>query len=594
MASFVGSGSSEYISSIYGVYSSVVSDPPNSRPGSESDTIYGNGGEDYIDSAGGNDFIYTGAGNDTAYGGAGDDFFDDYTDSSFGGSDTFYGGTGNDTIYGWTGNDTLYGDEGNDLLYGEGDSDTLNGGVGADQMYGGDGSDTYYVDNVGDLVVDDGSGYGYDRVNSAIAFTLGAGLEALTLIGRLAINGTGNELGNDLTGNDSANSLYGLAGDDYLSGEAGADILDGGVGNDELYGGSGVDTLQGGDGNDNLSGGAGVDTLQGGAGNDYFQGDADADTLSGGTGNDTYYIGSTSNIVVETLLQSQGGGVDTIQLGYEVSSYTLGDNLENLQMYWDYIDQAGTGNALANVINGGYGSDRLNGLAGNDTLYGSYGADILDGGTGADTMNGGYDNDIYLVDQSTDLAVETSTYGGRDTVNSTASFTLGANVEDLTLLGSGALNGTGNSGANLIIGTTGVNTLRGLDGADTFRSQSGADIVIGGAGADTFQYQAVQGSNPTQRDSIRSGDGAGAFQGVGAAAGDRLDLSLLDADTTVSGVQDFVFGTATGRGRLWATTVGTSTYINGNTDSDTAIEFQVAIDDGLVTHTAYTSADFLL
>lgn len=576
MATFVGSGSSEYISSVYGVSSTVTSDPLYSIPGSASDTIFGNGGEDNINAAGGNDIIYTGAGNDIAYGGAGDDFFDDYTDSSFGGSDTFYGGAGNDTIYGWTGYDTLYGDEGNDLLYGEGDDDTLNGGVGADQMYGGDGSDTYYVDNVGDLVVDDGSGYGYDRVNSAIAFTLGAGLEALTLIGRLAINGTGNELGNDLTGNDSANSLYGLAGNDYLNGGAGADTLDGG------------------DGNDNLSGGSGVDTLLGGTGNDYFSGSAEADTLNGGTGNDTYYLESASNVVVETLLQSQGGGIDTVEIGYDVSSYTLGDNVENLQIYWYNSGQTATGNALANVMNGGYGPDRLNGLAGNDTLHGDEGADILDGGAGADTMRGGYDNDTYLVDQSTDVVIEDYSWEGRDVVNSTASFTLGANVDDLTLLGSGALNGTGNSGANLIIGTTGVNTLRGLDGADTFRSQSGADIVVGGNGADIFQYQAVSGSNPTQRDSIRSGDGAGAFQGVGAPAGDRFDLSLLDADTTVSGVQDFVFGTATGRGRLWATTVGTSTYINGNTDSDTAIEFQVAIDDGLVTHTAYTSADFLL
>lgn len=558
MANFVGTGAGEYISSYYGVSSGVISDPLNSRPSDAVDTIYGNGGNDNIDGGGGNDIIYTGAGNDTAYGGAGDDLFDDYTDSSFGGSDTFYGGVGSDTIYGWTGYDTLYGEAGDDSLYGEGDDDTLDGGIGADRMYGGDGSDTYYVDNVGDLVEDDGSGYGYDRVNSAVTFSLGAGLEALTLVGRLDINGTGNDLGNSITGNARNNSLYGLAGSDSLSGEAGADILEGGDGDDFLDGGSG------------------------------------ADAMYGGRGDDTYRVDSASDVVVETLFQSQGGGIDTVNLEYAPSSYTLGTSVENLQMSWDSGNQNATGNVLGNVIYGGSGANQIRGLEGNDVLHGYEGADILDGGTGVDTMYGGYAGDTYLVDQSTDRAIEYAWEEGMDIVNATASFTLGANVEDLTLVGSANINGTGNSGANLLSGSTGANTLRGLGGADTFRSQSGADIVIGGTGADVFQYQGVQGSNPAQRDVIRAGDGATAFQGAGAAAGDRFDLSQLDAVSATQGVQDFVFGTATGRGRLWATTVGTQTYINGNTDTDAVIEFQVAIDDGAVRHTAYTAADFLL
>lgn len=609
--------------------SSVTASPSGSYPGDSADTITGNGGNDTIEGRGGDDTIYTGAGSDTAYGGAGNDFFDDFTASSSGGSDSFYGGIGNDTIYGWTGYDSLYGDDGDDFLYGEGDDDILDGGIGADKMYGGQGSDTYYVDNALDVVEDDGEGYGYDRVNASVTFTLGAGVEALTLIGRSDINGTGNSLNNEIAGNDFKNSLFGLGGSDYLYGGIGTDALDGGEGGDRLYGGTGVDTLLGGAGsdrlfgdeggdalyggadNDNLYGGAGLDSLEGGDGDDHlsdgddYNGDAqDGATMNGGAGSDSYYVNSALDTVVETLSQAQGGGIDTVQLGYNVSSFTLGAEVENLYLYYGYYNQTGVGNALANAMFGGYGSDSLYGgdgddtltdyYDGNDVLYGGNGADTLDGGYGTDSMYGGANDDTYFVDRTTDLAVETNATGGKDTVNSTATYTLGSYLEDLTLIGSANINGTGNNGGNVLTGTTGVNTLKGLGGADTFRSFSGADILIGGTGADTFQYQGVQGSNPTQRDVIKAGDGAIAFEGAGAAAGDRFDLSLLDADTTKVDIQDFVFGTATGKGRLWATTVGTQTYINGNTDADAAIEFQVAIDDGAVKHTAYTAADFIL
>ncbi len=186
------------------------------------------------------------------------------------------------------------------------------------------------------------------------------------------------------------------------------------------------------------------------------------------------------------------------------------------------------------------------------------------------------------------------TSGGLDTVYATTTFTLGANVETLALVGSTVANGTGNGANNNLYGNPLVNTLRGLGGADTFRSGTGADVVIGGTGTDLFQYLTVVGSTPASRDVIKAGDGAVAFEGAGGALGDRFDFSLIDANTTLAGVQDFVFGTATGKGRLWAATSSSNTLIRGNTDNDTAAELEVLIQDGTVLASAYTAADFLV
>ncbi|MEY3401863.1 MAG: hypothetical protein RLZZ86_1478, partial [Cyanobacteriota bacterium] len=144
---------------------------------------------------------------------------------------------GADTLIGGLGNDTLIGGLGNDILF---------GGLGADTLIGGDGSDIYHVDNAGDVVTEyfDGDLGGVDTVFSSVNFTLGFGLENLTLTGAGNINGTGNGNNNVITGN-SANNI--------LNGGLGNDTLIGGLGNDTLIGGLGADTLYGGDGSDTYS-----------------------------------------------------------------------------------------------------------------------------------------------------------------------------------------------------------------------------------------------------------------------------------------------------------------------------------------------------
>jgi len=127
----------------------------------------------------------------------------------------------------------------------------------------------------------------------------------------------------------------------------------------------------------------------------------------------------------------------------------------------------------------------FSGTPGNDTLAGTSGNDNLDGGQGADTMSGLAGNDVYMVDDVADLVLEASNQGV-DRVNSTISYTLGPNLEDLWLVGSLATSGTGNALDNVMWGNAANNSLTGLDGNDVLDGGAGADTLIGGAGDDTY------------------------------------------------------------------------------------------------------------
>jgi len=150
----------------------------------------------------------------------------------------------------------------------------------------------------------------------------------------------------------------------------------------------------------------------------------------------------------------------------------------------DYLQSAngidtmagGKGNALDNIIIGNSGNNILDGQAGDDSLYGGSGNDLLDGGSGADILIGGTGNDAYVVDNACDVVIEKANEGA-DTVQSGISYTLGSNVENLTLTGNGDLNGTGNALNNILIGNNGDNILDGGVGADT---------MSGGLGNDTY------------------------------------------------------------------------------------------------------------
>lgn len=143
------------------------------------------------------------------------------------------------------------------------------------------------------------------------------------------------------------------------------------------------------------------------------------------------------------------------------------------------------GSVNADTLAGGDGNDTLNGLAGNDTLIGLGGDDTLDGGAGVDRMSGGGGNDIYLVDGATDVVIEAANEG-IDLVKATATYSLGANLENLTLFSTAPIDGSGNAGDNVLTGNAAVNILYGLGGNDTLDGAAGADKLSGGAGNDVY------------------------------------------------------------------------------------------------------------
>lgn len=153
--------------------------------------------------------------------------------------DSLLAGLGNDAVFGKSGNDVLGGNAGNDLL---------DGGSGDDQLDGGLGDDLYVVDSPNDFVFE-AFNAGFDTVQTAVGFTLGPNLEALTLTGGATL-GIGNDLDNQITGNTLGNRLSGEAGNDQLAGGDGRDVLLGGNGNDRLVGEQGRDRMIGGKGKD--------------------------------------------------------------------------------------------------------------------------------------------------------------------------------------------------------------------------------------------------------------------------------------------------------------------------------------------------------
>jgi Ca2+-binding RTX toxin-like protein len=510
--------------------------------GSGNDYLIGNSADNILKGGPGTDILDGGAGADTMYGGPGDDWYEvdnpgdvvvenpgegtDRYDSYisidalpanvenivlYGSTDLYAiandlpnvisGSLGNNGLYGMGGNDTIYGYAGNDWI----DGDSLGGSIGDDRMIGGPGDDTYQVNSPGDVVIEQ-PGEGTDQIDSYLSLTLPANVENLVLYGFPNLNGTGNGLANVISGNLGSNILRGLAGNDSLYGYAGDDTLDGGTGADMLVGGTGNDTyfvdnsgdaviekpnegtdlvrssinyaLPGNVENLSLTGSANIagvgnglaNTIIGNTGNNTLDGRGGADTMKGGRGNDIYEVENAGDVVVEGLNQ----GTDRLDSYFSI---TLPANVEDLVLY-GATNLNGTGNSLANVLNGSLGNNALKGLGGNDTLYGYAGNDTLDGGTGADTLRGGLGNDTYVLDNSGDKVIEAANQG-TDTVRTAVSYVLPVNVENLTLLGSGNINATGNGLANRIIGNAGNNLLDG---------KAGNDVLTGAGGRDSFLF----------------------------------------------------------------------------------------------------------
>ncbi|WP_152046165.1 M10 family metallopeptidase [Aureimonas psammosilenae] len=246
--------------------------------------------------------------------------------------------------------------------------------------------------------------------------------------------------------------------------------IDGHAGNLAIARGTVIENAVLGSGNDTVTGNAAANTISGGGGNDILDGGAGADKLYGGFGDDIFVVDNAGDLVVEYANQ----GTDLVRSSV---SFELGANIEKLELTGSG-NINGRGNALANTITGNDGANVLFGGDGNDTLIGGKGDDRLDGGAGFDKMTGGLGNDIYVVDNAYERPIEAANEG-IDTVETSLTYRLGANLENLTLTGHDAISGSGNYMNNVIIGNDNNNVLDGL---------GGNDILTGGAGSDTFVF----------------------------------------------------------------------------------------------------------
>ena len=231
-----------------------------------------------------------------------------------------------------------------------------------------------------------------------------------------------------------------------------------------------------------------------------------------------------------------------------------------------------TGGAGDDEYAAGSKNDVLNGGAGTDLLYGGKGNDILDGGKGSDMLSGETGNDTYAVDNGSDEVVEKAG-GGTDLVKAAITYSLTNYVENLTLTGSGNINGTGNGLVNTITGNAGRNTLTGAGGADHLIGGKGVDKLYGGADADSFVFHTGDsGKTHAAADTIYD------FAGT-----DSIDLTGWDANSKAKGVQDFGFiGTQAFTrhvGELHFVKAASDTWIEGDTNGDGKADFTIHLDD---------------
>ncbi|HKA45805.1 MAG TPA: calcium-binding protein [Burkholderiales bacterium] len=271
------------------------------------------------------------------------------------------------------------------------------------------------------------------------------------------------------SGRNALNALTAIAYGTVIENAIGStnnDTIIGNAANNNLSGGAGDDTISGGDGDDTINGGSGSNILNGGPGNDIISG-VGLDTILGGDGNDTISIArgiAHGNAGNDTISIESGSG----------EAEVFGDDGDDNITLKSGTAHGGNGADTITVI---LGNSVLSGDAGNDTLTGAAGPDVLDGGTGADTMIGGFGNDTYVVDDTGDAITENSGEG-TDIVQSSISYVLGPNLDNLTLIGTAAIDGTGNADNNVITGNGNNNTLNGGGGVDELRGGPGNDSYI--------------------------------------------------------------------------------------------------------------------
>ena len=461
--------------------------------------------------------------------------------------DRIEGNEANNTFFGNDGDDTLTGGEGEDQLFGGADDDFINGSVGDDQLFGESGDDVLSGAAGNDRL--DG-GLGDDRINlgdgvdTVVLGTRGFGVDTLvdfraedrldvsalniadfaTLSRHLTFSLAGAEL-NFTFGGAAERVIFQNANATRVN--AASFIFDTSTAAKTVVGTAGVDMLFGGLGNDIIRAGAGSDRIDGGRG---------ADRMEGGAGDDVYFVDNAGDLVIEAA----GGGSDTVLTA--VSFNGASQDIERIE-----IVGTGRANVVGNLLD--------NVLIGNDDV------NALNGSKGADRMEGRGGNDLYYVDNVGDVVVEAAG-DGTDTVRASISYTLGANVERLQLVGSHQVNAIGNALDNVLQGNARSNVIIGM---------GGRDLMTGGGGADRFDFRAVSDSPFAAYDRITDLENQ-----------DVINLSAIDANTNLAGDQGFTLVSAFTRqaGQLTLTfnATGNFTVLAADVNGDGVGDFRVILD----------------
>lgn len=461
--------------------------------------IYGAGGNDTLNGAGGRDFLAGGNGNDRIVGGFGDD--------------NLFGDAGNDTLIGGFDYDQLYGGDGDDILYSNGSPGTYysienvadavldDGGY----MNGGNGNDTLYVDTAigGSLAVDGGAGI--DNIDFGADLNVWVG----GIPPAVPLNVLDLETGNGTT---SLGGTLTVARVENINGSIYRDHF---LGNDL------------------------ANELRGRANNDILEGRGGADTLSGGSGFDSArYVSASSGVTVDLALASQAS--TRIVNGVSV---TNGDAAGDILLSIEEL----RGSGYADVLKG----RTTSGLSSNEVFYGNGGNDLIEGRTGADYIDGGMAFDFASYETSNSgvsVVLARSGFAGSAQFGHATGDTL-VNIEGLlgsaygdTLTANDANNELrGNGGNDLLTGLGGNDIINGGTGDDRIWGGTGRDVMAGESGSDTFVFALGDSSGTYNQRDVITGFQKDINLGATIIQGDTIDLSGIDARSSVAGNQAFNF-----------------------------------------------------
>lgn len=461
-------------------------------------------------------------------------------------ADVIYAGAGNDNIIGMDGNDTIYGEDGNDTLNGGSGNDTLTGGNG-DDIYVIDSVSDVVVESANQGIDTVQSSITYALGANVENLTL-TGTSSINATGNNVSNTiNGNSGNNTISGAGGYDVIQAGAGDDIINFTQSQhlnDLTTAGYSQSNLIKGQeGFDRLNLYYTSSEFTSDVKTDILEFTA----FLANSSNNNTSQATGSDFYFDTSkinvsrieamsfyvdnvqtnvfvdakddhfstqTSTALTGNLFVNNGNGIDTafastiyaVAGTYTTSgggtivisangnfTYTPVSAYQGVDtVTYQINDGYGTSDtAQINIsvgtvpIIGTSGNDTLTGTTSNDTIYGQAGNDTINGGVGADAMYGGTGDDTYIVDSVSDTANELSAEG-TDTVQSSVTYTLSVNTENLTLTGISAINGIGNTLDNVLVGNSANNTLTGNAGNDTLDGGAGNDTLIGGTGNDTY------------------------------------------------------------------------------------------------------------